>query len=112
MQLIDWWRGIDWLSWLDEPGAVARPTEDIAIRRIALQSMRALSHLEQVRRFVFLDVVKEVIREEWGRRLERDEWTLRQVHAAQGFRLEWREQVTKRGNTYIEVVQVEIAKSA
>lgn len=110
--MIDWWRGIDWYTWLDEVGTVERPTEDAAIRRIALQSARALSHMEKVREFLFLDIVREVVREEWGRRPKRTNWTLRQVHAAQGFRLEWREQTTKRGNSYTEIVRVDIPKAS
>lgn len=110
--LIDWWRGCDWLSWLDEPGAVERPTEDMTMRRLALQSARALAHIEKVRQFIFMDAVKEVVREEWGRRPKRDDWTLKQVHATQGFRLEWREQTTKRGNSFTEIVRIEIPKAS
>lgn len=104
-----WYRGINWLEWLDEPSVVDRPVEDACMRRLALQTVKAVEHLQQVRAFIFMDIVREVLVEE---RQKRDDWTLKQVHAAQGFELQWREQVTKRGNTYIEVVRVELAKSA
>ena len=108
---IDWWRGLDWLSWLDEPGAVERPVEDIVMRRLALQSARALQHLEQVRAFVFRSALREVLIEEKAKR-ERHDWTLQRVHAAQGYRLEWRTVTTKRGNSYVEVVRVELPKAS
>lgn len=111
MEKIDWWRGLDWISWLDEPGAVERPVEDTVMRRLALQSARALNHLEQVRAFVFRSALKEVLVEEKAKR-ERDDWTLREVHAAQGFRLEWRETVTRRGNKFIEVVEVQLPRAS
>lgn len=104
-----WWRGIQWLDWIEEVGAVDRPTEDKCMRRLALQTVKAVEHLQQVRAFIFLDIVREVLVEE---RQKRDDWTLRQIHAAQGFRLEWVEQTTKRGNTYIEVVRVELPRAS
>lgn len=107
--MIDWWRGIDWMSWIDEIGVVERPTEDAAIRRIALQSARALSHMQQVRAMIFRDLVREVLIEE---REKRTDWTLRQVHAAQGFQLEWREEVTKRGTKVTRIVQVALPKAS
>lgn len=107
-----WWRGISWLDWIDEVGVVDRPTEDACMRRLAFQTLKAVEHLRQVRAFIFMDVVKEVVREEWGRRPSRTDWTLKQVHAAQGFELQWQEQTTKRGNKYIEVVRVEIQKAS
>lgn len=107
--MIDWWRGIDWMQWIDEIGVVERPTEDAAIRRIALQSARALSHMQQVRAMIFRDLVREVLIEE---REKRTDWTLRQVHAARGVELQWRETTTRRGNTFVEVIEVALPKSA
>lgn len=107
-----WWRGVAWLDWIDEIGVVERPTEDKAMRRLALQSVRALDHMKQVRAMLFLDVVREVIREEWGKRPSRTNWTLREVHAARGVELQWVEQVTKRGNSFTEVVEVKVEKAA
>ena len=107
-----WWRGIQWLDWLDYVGVVERPTEDMAMRRLALQTLKAVEHLERVREFIFRRAVKEVLFEARGLTPPPHRLTLREVHARRGVRLEWQEQVTKRGNKYIEVVEVEIAKAA
>lgn len=104
-----WYRGVAWLEWLDYVGVVERPTEDKAMRRLAMQSVRAMEHLKQVRAFIFMDIVKEVLTEE---KQKRDDWTLRQVHAARGIELQWQTQVSKRGNVFIEVVEVALPKIA
>jgi len=111
-----WYRGIQWLEWLDYVGTVERPTEDAAMRRLAFQTTRAMDHLARVHLFIFRDhapsfrdLVREVLIEEKGKR---DGWTLRQIHEARGVHLEWRTEVSKRGNVFTEVVEVELPKTA
>ena len=106
-----WYRAIDWLAWLDEPSVVNRPTEDVVMRRLALQSVRAVEKLERVREFIFRRMVKEVLFEERGLTPPPHRLTLREVHARRGMRLEWREG-SRRGKTFIEVVEVAIPKAA
>lgn len=101
---------------MDYVGVVERPTEDAAMRRLAFQTIRAMDHLARVHQFIFRDhapsfrdLVREVLIEE---KVKRDGWTLRQIHAARGIELQWQTQVSKRGNVFIEVVEVELPKSA
>lgn len=42
-----WWESVDWLSWLDEPGAVARPTEQVCMITMSGQYRRALATLDR-----------------------------------------------------------------
>lgn len=79
------------------------------MRRLALQTVKAVEHLQQVRAFIFQDIVKEVLTEE---REKRTDWTLRQVHAARGVELRWVETVTKRGNKYVEVIEVQLPRAS
>lgn len=106
-----WWRGVQWLDWLDEASVVDRPVEDVVMRRLALQTVRAVEKLEQVREFIFRRAVKEVLFEARGLTPPPHRLTLREVHARRGVRLEWREG-SRRGKSFIEIVEVEIAKAA
>lgn len=107
-----WYRGVNWLEWLDEPSVVDRPTEIMTMRRLAMQTVRALEHLDRVREFIFRRAVKEVLFEARGLTPPPHKLTLREVHARQGRRLEWVEHETRRGNKYVEVIEVKIAKAA
>lgn len=106
MERIDWWRGIAWREWLDEPSVVDRPVEDAVMTLLALQTYRAQARLMQVATEYFIDVVKEAMRE------DRHDMTLREVHHARGVELQWRETVTRRGNKYIEVVEVQLPRAS
>lgn len=110
-----WWRGCDWMSWIDYVGVVERPTEDAAMRRLAFQTIRAMDHLARVHQFIFRDhapsfrdLVREVLVEEKGKR---DSWTLKEIHAARGVQLEWQER-KRRGELWIDVVEVALPKAS
>lgn len=106
-----WWRGVQWLDWLDEASVVDRPVEDMVMRRLALQTVRAVEKLERVREFIFRRAVKEVLFEARGMTPPPHRLTLREVHARRGVQIEWREG-SRRGKSFIEIVEVEIKKAA
>ena len=107
-----WYSAVSWLEWLDEPSVVSRPNEDVVMRRLALQTVRAVEKLEQVREFIFRRAVKEVLFEARGLIPPPLRLTLREIHARRGVQLEWRTEVTKRGNVSVKIVEVEIPKAA
>lgn len=43
----DWWMRVDWLDWLDEPGAESRPTERIAMILISKEYRRTIEQLDR-----------------------------------------------------------------
>lgn len=106
-----WYRGVAWLEWLEDPSVVSRPTEEKVMRRLALQTVKAVEHLERVREFVFRRVVKEVLFEARDLTPPPHRLTLREVHARRGIELQWREG-SRRGKSYIEVIEVQIEKAA
>lgn len=82
------------------------------MRRLALQTVRAVEKLEQVREFIFRRAVKEVLFEARGLTPPPHRLTLREVHARRGIELQWQTEVTKRGNVSVKVVEVEIRRAA
>lgn len=81
------------------------------MRRLALQTIRAVEHLERVREFIFRRIVKEVLYEARSLTPPPHRLTLREVHARRGVTLEWREG-SRRGKSFTEVVEVQIERAA
>lgn len=82
-----WWQDVAWHEWLNEIGAVERPTEDAVMKRLALQTHTAQAFFNELRYDLEYEAALRHVLHEAGQ--ARHEMSLRELHQSRGVELRW-----------------------